>query len=358
MESLILISSGIFSLFILIFSGLTISFILKLRIEEKTPAWLYFQWLITTLVIFLFIYSSSLILKTLPDLTNHRVNVNQFICSFMADLNTFFLILVSLVAFSYKELKMLYQAMELEKIKSEFMDKISHELRTPLTSTKGAVELLSREQESLNEKQRQLVGIIERSTNRLIRLINDLLDFSKTTSGKIELILELDSLSEVVDEVVKDLILTSKEKHLALTVETSKKIPPVFMDKVRIGQVLNNLIENAIKFTPHGGSITISLEDRKDDILCSVSDTSMSISPLDTGRIFTEFHKTAKIILAKGVAGVGLGLPLSKAIIRSHRGEIWVESVAGKGNKFIFSLPKEKRKRMRHIFSFEEATSL
>lgn len=355
MEEVILLPLNvklICSFLILAFGVFSFYFIFKLRkIREENPTWLYFQLIITSLLIFLLIYSLNQAIKIIPLIINNA-ELNIYISSFISTLYIFFLILVSILAFFYKKIKLIYYAIELEKIRSDFVTKVSHELRTPLTSIKGANRLMTEGQYNLDERQTELMAIIKHNTERLIRLVDNLLDLSKIESGKIELILEPANLSDIAKKSIQNLMPIAEKKHIALSLESLKKVPNVFLDKDRMEQVLNNLIENAIKYTPDGGCISVNIEDKGKDIVCFISDTGIGIPPQDIGRIFTEFHRSSETLLYKGESGTGLGLPITKGIIRAHRGKIWVESIVGKGSKFIFSLPKEKRERKRTL-SFE-----
>ncbi|MDI6785809.1 MAG: ATP-binding protein [bacterium] len=339
------------SFLILTFGILSFYLIFKSRkIKEENPTWLYFQLIITSLLVFLLIYSLNQIIKIIPLVINN-VKISIYISSFISSLYIFFLILVSILAFFYKKIKLIYYAIELEKIRSDFVAKVSHELRTPLTSIKGATRLVTEEQYNLDERQVKLMEIIKHNTERLIRLIDDLLDLSKIESGKIELVLEPVSLLDITKKSIQSLTPLAEKKHIALSLESFKKPPNMFLDRVRIEQVINNLIENAIKYTPNGGCISINIEDKEKDIICSISDTGIGIPPQDIGKVFTEFRRSSKALLYKGESGTGLGLPITKGIIRAHRGKIWVESTVGKGSNFIFSLPKEKRAIKRKLYS-------
>ncbi len=226
--------------------------------------------------------------------------------------------------------------------KSEFLAGMSHELRTPLNAIIGMSQSLQKQYfGKLAEKQAEYVDDILESGRHLLALINDILDLSKIEAGKMEL-----TLSKVK---IKDLLeggpVMIKEKALAhgirLDIDTTKDLEglEIMADERRLKQVIFNLLSNAAKFTPDGGAIRIEGKLDEKELIISISDTGIGISPKEQERVFEEFYQTKAGIVDK-TPGTGLGLPLTKSIVKMHRGRIWVESQGkGKGSRFTFSLP-------------------
>lgn len=224
------------------------------------------------------------------------------------------------------------------QLKSEFLASMSHELRTPLNAVIGFSDLLSEEpDDALTEKQRRFIDHIRTGTQHLLRLINDILDLSKIEAGRLELHCESFTLDQALAEVlsvVHPLVLTRKV--------TVKDCAPadvrIHADRVRVKQVLYNLISNAIKFTPPGGSVRVEACRENGLITISVADTGIGIHPEDQGAIFQEFRQFGPT--AQGVKeGTGLGLAISRRLVERHGGKIWLQSEPGKGSRFSFTLP-------------------
>ena len=226
--------------------------------------------------------------------------------------------------------------------KSEFLANMSHELRTPLNSVIGFSQVLQEQYfGKLNKKQAEYVGDILESGSHLLSLINDILDLAKVEAGKMEL-----ELSEVpIEELLKSSLVMVKEKALShrISLDIHTTGDPeglkIMADERRLKQVMFNLLSNAAKFTPDGGTITV--EDRKKgkELIISVSDTGIGIAPDEQEKIFTEFYQSSGGIKDK-TPGTGLGLPLTRRLVEKHGGRIWVESEGlGKGSRFSFTLP-------------------
>ena len=228
----------------------------------------------------------------------------------------------------------------LDHAKSEFLSIASHELRTPLTSIKGSLSLLkSGIVGSLNDMATNLLNIAETETDRLIRLINELLDLAKIEAGKFEVRPEWHSLGELVDKTFSSLAGLAQSAKVRLD---AKNLPPVkvLMDQDRIQQVLTNLLSNAIKFSPQGAVVEVLVEIEQNQALkISVCDHGQGIAPQDQELIFQKFRQatSAKNPLVKGT---GLGLAIAKALVEEHGGEIGVSSSPGQGSTFFFTLPK------------------
>ena len=230
-------------------------------------------------------------------------------------------------------------AEKLEKVESmrrQLIGDVSHELRTPLTAIKGSMEGLM--DGVLPENDETYMGIY-READRLQRLVNDLQELSRVEAGAYELDLHPLDLLVVISAVVKRLELQFKEKDVLLEVDVPADLPSIQADEDRIGQVLLNLVGNALQFTPSGGSVVVSAAQRNKEIKISVSDTGIGISPEDIENIFTRFYRVDKSRSRAG-GGSGIGLTISKYLVEAHGGRIWVESAGlDRGSTFTFSLP-------------------
>ncbi len=261
-----------------------------------------------------------------------------------------------------------FEAIQASRAKSDFLANMSHELRTPLNSVIGFAEVLVDELAGkLNDKQKEYIGDIYDSGQHLLSLINDILDLSKVESGKLELELGAFALADVLNVSLGML----KEKAMKHNICMSLDVAPgaditIEADRRKFKQVLFNLLGNAVKFTPDGGSVTVgarkvresgSAEDAgairpaahaeegrgtssplQDFVEISVTDTGVGIKPGDVPRLFKEFSQL-DMGYAKGHEGTGLGLALSRKLVELHGGKIWVESEFGRGSRFAFTIP-------------------
>jgi len=241
----------------------------------------------------------------------------------------------------YKELAEKNQRLqELDKLKSDFVSTVSHELRTPLTIMKEFISIISNEKSGkLNEEQREYVDIIKNNTERLTRLIINLLDISKIEAGKIELKKTSVNITDLVKNVISTLKAKADEKQIILKTLFCHSLPEVYADPDRIVQILTNLVYNAIKFTPENGDIIVEAIDKEEEIECSVADTGIGIAPENLDKVFVKFQQFNREN-SSGIKGTGLGLAIAKELVQIHNGKIWVESELNKGSKFTFTLPK------------------
>ena len=232
---------------------------------------------------------------------------------------------------------------ELDKMKSDFVSNVSHELRTPLTSIKGSVDnMLDGLTGSLNEKQIRYLNRIKSNTDRLSRLINDLLDLSRIESGRVEVRPTTLPLTALAEEVAEHMKALAAEKLIRIEVPPPDPSVTVWADRDKVTQVLMNLIGNAVKFTPQDGKITVALEKNGNDyIQISVADTGPGILPEEQNKIFSKFYQVANIDKQKP-KGSGLGLAISKALVEMHGGKIWMDSEVGRGSTFYFTLPAQQ----------------
>ncbi len=232
---------------------------------------------------------------------------------------------------------------ELERMKSEFVSGVSHELRNPIGAIQQSIAvILDRTAGPLTEHQEKFLTNAQRNLKRLSALIDDLLDLAKLEARRMELTYEPSSLGKITDEVYETMETWAKNKEIKLIKKIPADLPQISIDPNRIIQVLVNLVGNAIKFTPNGGSITIEAKLIEDNnrMEVRVADTGIGISPDDLKKLFNKFQQVGKKRPAEG--GTGLGLVIVKEIVQLHGGEIHVESEPEKGSQFIFTLPLTK----------------
>jgi len=227
---------------------------------------------------------------------------------------------------------------EIAVMKNEFVSMVSHELRTPLTSIKGYVDLIvDGEAGEINDIQREFLQIVQENSDRLVSLINDLLDISRIESGRVHLKIEPLEIADVVQGVIDTFRTYAESSNVTLTSHVARNLPRVAADRDRVGQVLMNLVSNAIKYSPGGGSVGVNVKRRGDHIHIEVTDTGIGISEEDQRQLFTKFFRVDSS-LTREIGGTGLGLSICKSVIDLHGGEIWVKSREGEGSTFAFSL--------------------
>ncbi|MEK7849764.1 MAG: ATP-binding protein [Candidatus Omnitrophota bacterium] len=231
---------------------------------------------------------------------------------------------------------------ELDRLKSQFVSTVSHELRTPIVATQKALAvMMDKAAGPLTEDQARFLDIANRNLGRLSSLINDILDFSKLEAGKMKIELVETSIGKVVEEACEGLVSWANSKDIRLIKNIQdNNIPQLKADPNRIIQILNNLIGNALKFTPKGGSVTVEVVSSDGGVRVSVQDTGMGIPKEDLNRVFEKFLQLGER-RQTDVSGTGLGLSIAKDIVELHGGKIWAESEQGQGAKFIFTLPKK-----------------
>ena len=231
---------------------------------------------------------------------------------------------------------------ELDQLKSTFVSIVSHELRTPMTSIKGYVEnMLHGLTGRLTEKQFSYLSRVKYNVERVTRMINDLLDISRIEAGRVELALRPVSLLELVTEVFESLQTLAGEKSVTLEACHADLLPIIRGDRDKLHQILTNLIQNAIKFTPTGGAIQVeSLVQDDEFVQVSVADTGCGIQPEELAKVFEKFYRGESA--PTDARGAGLGLAIVKSLVELHGGHIWVESAPGAGSRFSFTLPIEQ----------------
>jgi len=225
------------------------------------------------------------------------------------------------------------------EIKSRFTSMVSHELRSPLAAIKEAANIVIEGLAgSISNEQKEMMAIVKRNSDRLGRLINNVLDFQKFQSGKMECVFNENDINEAVNESCSSMSLLMKEKCLVFSIDMDAGIPRIKFDFDKIIQVITNLISNAIKVTEKGAiSLTTKLEDDMAHVF--VRDTGPGIKIEDIEKLFVPFEQLDVPREKKRGAGTGLGLAICKEIILAHNGKIWVESEVGKGSSFHFTIP-------------------
>ncbi len=227
----------------------------------------------------------------------------------------------------------------LDKLKSNFFSAMSHELRTPLTSIKEGTNLLVEGVGgAVTEKQRKLLDIIAEESNRLIGIVDSLLDLSKMEAGMMTFHFSKEDILPLIQKAIAGLEPLAISKNVDVALQTAPELPRVKMDSMRILQVLQNLIGNAIKFTPSGGQVKVSAAQMNGAVQVSVTDTGKGIPKENLTTVFEKFQQVpvTDSCLQKGT---GLGLTIARQIITAHGGKIWAESEIGKGSIFSFLLP-------------------
>jgi len=229
---------------------------------------------------------------------------------------------------------------ELDKMKTDFISVVSHELRTPLTSIKGYTDLLfSGAAGDNSEIQQEFLGIIQLSTTRLSNLINDILDISRIESGTLKIKHEPIDYRHLVADALRLMKAAADAKDISMDAALPETIPPVRGDADKVTQVLTNLVSNAIKYTPEGGWVKVSLEVTGDtSVTTCVADSGIGVAPEDQPKLFQKFFRADNSSIREA-GGTGLGLVIAKTLIELMDGAIWLESEPSRGSKFYFTLP-------------------
>jgi PAS domain S-box-containing protein len=225
---------------------------------------------------------------------------------------------------------------ELDRLKSDFVSMVSHELRSPLTNIAGAVELMLQEEELSDEYVRHMLGIMGEQSERLIRLVKGVLDISRIQAGRLHLDRKEVDILAIMQRVVTSVQPTTAFHWFELP--PIDHCPPVWGDEDRIEEIVFNLLDNAIKFSPTGGPVKVAMEVGQNGTTVSITDPGIGIPPAKLGRIFQKFHRLDSED-SRETYGHGLGLYITKALVEAHGGRIWVESVEGEGSTFSFTLP-------------------
>ena len=228
-------------------------------------------------------------------------------------------------------------AREMERLKSDLLSTVSHELRTPLASIKGyATMLLEYERRLKRDEKRSYLESIDRATNRLTELIDHLLDMSRLDAGLLRMARASTDINKLLDEAVSEAQMRSPEHQLRA--EIKKELPTLNVDDRRIRQVVDNLLDNAIKYSQKGTEVVVRAAVRAQEVEISVTDQGRGIPASELGKVFDRMYRIEQR-LAKDPGGLGLGLALCKALVEAHGGRIWLESEVEKGSIFFFTLP-------------------
>ncbi|MFP5341347.1 MAG: sensor histidine kinase [Candidatus Limnocylindria bacterium] len=231
----------------------------------------------------------------------------------------------------------------LQRIRTEFIDNLSHELRTPLTTVSLLAETLTREAElaaaAIPPKMRDRIAKIELETGHLVQMVNELLDLSRIEGGGTLRMTDGLDMSTIAADSAERLRLFAERQGVDLRIERSAALPPVRGDGPRLGQVVVNLVHNAVKFSPDGGTVTVRTRVEGDQVVTAVEDHGVGIPRAAQERIFERFYKVDRARVRGETGGTGLGLAIARHVIEQHEGRIWVESTEGAGSTFSFALP-------------------
>ena len=224
-----------------------------------------------------------------------------------------------------------------ERLKSEFVSTISHELRTPLAAIYGAALTLRREEPALLAQREALLDVVATESERLARIVNDILWVSRLESGTLQVAVERCDATELASAVVAA-ARAHLPANLTLSLETEPDVPPVEADADKVRQILTNLLDNAVKYSPDGGKISLRIGHSDAFVSFAVADQGLGVSPQEHGRIFEKFYRLDPE-LTRGVGGTGLGLYISRELVRHMNGRISVDSEEGTGSTFTVELP-------------------
>jgi len=231
---------------------------------------------------------------------------------------------------------------ELDQLKDDFVSSVSHELRSPLSAIAGYVELLRSKPlaDIAADKRDKALSIIQESTDRLGRFINDILDLAKLKAGQVEVRRSKVDLADLIEDVMALFMPLFEKKEIQAVADVAGALPPVQVDEEKIRQVITNLASNALKFTPSGGRITISAKNQSDFVEVMVQDTGVGIPEEEKEAVFERFRQVKSPHAAvTGQKGTGLGLAIAKGNVEVHGGRIWIESELGKGTRVHFTIP-------------------
>lgn len=224
----------------------------------------------------------------------------------------------------------------LQTMRREFVGNVSHELRTPIAGIKAIVDTLRDGAMNDSAVAGDFLNRLDSEVDRMTQMINELIELSRIETGSIKLNLGPVDINEVARDVVERLRPQADRKHVALKANLSDGLPSLAADRQRVEQVITNIVHNAIKFTPSGGSVTVATKLDGAAVLTEVTDTGIGISRQDLPHIYERFFKADK---SRSTSGTGLGLAIAKHTVQAHGGNVWVRSEEGKGSTFGFSLP-------------------
>ncbi|MFQ6058381.1 MAG: ATP-binding protein [Anaerolineae bacterium] len=239
---------------------------------------------------------------------------------------------------------------ELDRLKSDFVSMVSHELRTPLTNISGSIELMRGACDNPTYTCREMLSIVADQTNRLTRLVQGILNVSRMESKRLHLHRRALNILPLMERVVKNLEARTALHQFHLPGRDN--LPPVWGDEDRVEEILTNLLDNAVKYSPEGGLIVLEAQELDGELVISVTDPGLGIPKKELNKIFDKFHRVDRGD-ARETYGYGLGLYIAKKLVEAQGGRIWVKSTVGKGSTFSFTLPlaatAEKARRLVDI---------
>jgi two-component system, OmpR family, phosphate regulon sensor histidine kinase PhoR len=230
----------------------------------------------------------------------------------------------------------LTQLFALQTVRQEFVANVSHELRTPLAGIKAMVETLQEGAIHDEKTAADFLTRIDGEIDKLTQMVNELMELSRIETGELKLKLESADLNVLLAESARRFAPQAERKNLRLDLKLDPQMPSVSLDNPRISEVIDNILHNALKFTPEGGKITLASNHDSSSVTASISDTGIGIGAADLPHVFERFYKADR---SRAQGGTGLGLAIAKHIIQAHGGKIWAESTPSKGSTFSFSLP-------------------
>lgn len=261
-------------------------------------------------------YSARIDPKSSGDLNDLSVNFNAMADQLVSNMN---------------------QQKDLENLRRELIANISHDLRTPLSIIQGYAETMLMKKEELSEEDKtKFLKIMIDSSENVNSLVNQLFEYSKLEAKQVEAVKEPFSLAELVNDLFMKYQILAKEKNHSIEIKQSNDLPLVFADVSLVERVIQNLLDNAIKFTPEGGKIILELNTSNDFVQCNISDNGVGISEFDQAHIFERYHRSERV---KKPNGAGLGLAIAKKIMEIHESTLRVKSKLNEGTSFIFDLP-------------------
>ena len=226
----------------------------------------------------------------------------------------------------------------LERVRQDFVANVSHEFKTPLTAIQGFAETLLSGALDDPQNNRRFLEIIRDHATRLARLTDDLLKLARIEAGKLEVEFSPVGLTELIEGCAEITLLNASRKQITLDIKTPPGLPPVWGDASLLHEVLQNLLDNAVQYTPSGGAIQVNVAARAREAVVTIADTGIGIPLADQERIFERFYRV-DAARSREAGGTGLGLSIAKHIVEAHAGRLWVESAVGHGSKFSFSIP-------------------
>jgi two-component system phosphate regulon sensor histidine kinase PhoR len=226
----------------------------------------------------------------------------------------------------------------LERVRRDFVANVSHEFKTPLTAIQGFAETLLGGAIDDKDHRTRFLEIIREQAWRLARLTDDLLKLSRIEAGRLELEWRPVSVRGVVNGCIETVHLKAEQKGIEVSASVPDDLPPVRGDNAQVSEVLQNLLDNAVQYTPQGGHVELSAALNNGNVTFTVSDSGIGIPESDLERIFERFYRV-DAARSREAGGTGLGLSIARHIVEAHSGRIWVESAIGRGSRFHFSIP-------------------